>query len=385
MKIAIAGHPTYGGSGVVAAELGMALADRGHEIHFVSYQAPFRIDPLHPRVTFHEVEVTSYPLFKYPPYALALATKLLTVVREHGVDRIHAHYAIPHSIAAYLAVEMCRDCGVKAVTTLHGTDITLVGSDPSFYEITKFAIERSAAVTAVSRFLAEASVERFELSREVQVIPNFIDPAEYSPELRNPELRRRFANDDEALLCHISNFREVKRVPDVIETFARVAAERPARLLMIGSGPELQPAQAQACALGVGDKITWLGAIDRVAEPLACADLFLLPSDGESFGLVALEAMASGVPVVATRAGGVPEVIEDGETGRLCAVADVDCMASAALEILGDHAAAERMARAARAVAVDRFSLDRVVGEYERVYASLDCGAPTEECGGSSS
>ena len=373
MKIAIAGHPTYGGSGVVAAELGMALADRGHEIHFVSYKAPVRLDPLHPRVTFHEVDVTSYPLFKYPPYALALSTKLLTVVREHGLDRIHAHYAIPHSIAAYLAQEMCRDCGVKTVTTLHGTDITLVGSDPSFYDITKYAIEQSDAVTAVSRFLAGASRETFELERSVEVIPNFIDPAAYSPEFRDLELRRRFAEDDEQLLCHISNFRPVKRIPDVIETFARVATEAPSRLLMIGSGPELKPAQAQACSLGISDKITWLGAIDRVAEPLACADLLLLPSDGESFGLAALEAMACGVPCIATTAGGVGEVVDTGETGSLHPVGDVAGMATASLEILLTSGRREAMGAAARQVAITRFSRERVVSQYEELYESLSC------------
>ncbi len=371
MKIAIAGHPTYGGSGVVAAELGMALADRGHEVHFVSYQAPFRIDPLHPRVTFHEVEVTSYPLFRYPPYALALSTKLLGVVREHGVNRIHAHYAIPHSIAAVLAQQMCRDCGAKVVTTLHGTDITLVGSDPSFYEITKFAIEQSDAVTAVSAYLAEASRELFRLVRPVQVIPNFIDPVEYSPDRRRTDLRRRFARDDEVLLCHISNFRPVKRIPDVIDVFSRVARTRPARLLMIGSGPEATSAHAQAAALEVADRITWLGAIDAVAEPLACADLFLLPSDGESFGLAVLEAMACGVPGISTRAGGVPEVIDDGSTGILRDVGDTEGMALAALDLLGDSDRRRKMAAAARAAAVERFSLDAIVEQYESLYESL--------------
>lgn len=371
MKIAIAGHPTYGGSGVVAAELGMALAERGHEVHFVSYQAPFRIDPLHPRVTFHEVEVTSYPLFRYPPYALALATKLLGVVRTHGVELIHAHYAIPHSIAAHLAQEMSGEHRVDTVTTLHGTDITLVGSDPSFYEITRFAIERSDAVTAVSAYLADASVERFRLERPVEVIPNFIDPGEYSPEHRDVELRRRFAEDGEVLLCHISNFRPVKRIPDVIEIFGRVAHTRPARLLMIGNGPEVQPARVLAAELGVAERITWLGALDAVADPLACADLFLLPSDGESFGLAALEAMASAVPVVATSAGGLPEVVDDGRTGFLRPVGDVEGMGAAALAILDDPDLHGRMREAARTAAVERFSLASIVGRYEEVYARM--------------
>jgi N-acetyl-alpha-D-glucosaminyl L-malate synthase BshA len=371
MKIAITGHPTYGGSGVVAAELGMALAGRGHEVHFVAYEAPFRLDPLHPLVNFHEVEVTSYPLFRYPPYTLALATKLLGVIREQKVEIIHAHYAIPHSIAALLAQQMCRDCGVKVVTTLHGTDITLVGIDPSFFEITKFAIEQSDAVTAVSSFLADATVERFGLRKPVEVIHNFIDPALYSPERRRPALRRRFAAEDETLLCHISNFRPVKRIPDVIDVFARVARVRRARLLMIGNGPEAPPAHAQAAALGVADRITWLGAIDAVAEPLACSDLFLLPSDGESFGLAALEAMASGVPVISTRAGGVPEVIDDGRTGILRGVGDTPGMAEAALALLDDPARHRAMGEAARASAIERFSLDRIVGRYEALYAGL--------------
>jgi len=371
MKIAISGHPTYGGSGVVAAELGMALAGRGHEVHFVAYEAPFRLDPLHPLVSFHEVEVTSYPLFRYPPYTLALATKLLGVIREHGVRLIHAHYAIPHSIAALLAQQMCPDCGVKVVTTLHGTDITLVGIDPSFHEITKFAIERSDAVTAVSAFLAGATVERFGLRRPVEVIHNFVDSALYSPERRRPALRRRFAEEDEVLICHISNFRPVKRIPDVIDVFARIARVRPARLLMIGNGPEAPPAHAQAAALGVADRITWLGAIDAVAEPLACADLFLLPSDGESFGLAALEAMASGVPVISTRAGGVPEVIRDGRTGILRGVGDTPGMAEAALSLLEDPARCREMAGAARKEAAERFSLEGIVMRYESLYAGL--------------
>ncbi len=371
MKIAIAGHPTYGGSGVVAAELGMALADRGHDVHFVSYQAPFRVNPLHPRVTFHEVEVTSYPLFKYPPYALALSNKLLSVIRDHGLDLIHAHYAIPHSIAARLAQEMCRGCEVKTLTTLHGTDITLVGSDPSFFEITKFAIEQSDGVTAVSEFLAEASSERFELSKRVEVIPNFIDPVEYSPAHRDPDLRRCFADPDQTLLCHVSNFRPVKRVPDVIHTFAEISKKRPARLLMIGSGPEVTSAQALASSLGLADQITWLGAIDRVAEPLACADLFLLPSDSESFGLAALEAMASGVPCVATASGGIPEVVVDGESGILREVGDFQGMADAVLQLLETPGQLEKLGETARQMAIERFSLERIVRQYEAIYERL--------------
>ena len=292
-------------------------------------------------------------------------------MRERGVQLIHAHYAIPHSIAAVLAQQMCQECGIRVITTLHGTDITLVGSDPSFYEITKFAIEQSDAVTAVSAFLARASRERFHLERSVEAIPNFIDPDEYSPALRKTELRRLFARDDEALLCHISNFRPVKRIPDVIEVFARVARTRPARLLMIGNGPEVTAAHAQAAALEVAERITWLGAIDAVAEPLACADLFLLPSDGESFGLAVLEAMASGVPGIATDSGGVPEVIDDGRTGFLRAVGDTAGMAEAALELLDDPARHSQMRESARAVAIERFSLSSIVEKYEALYASL--------------
>ena len=371
MNIAIACHPTYGGSGVVAAELGMQLAERGHEVHFVSYEAPFRIDPLQPNVFFHEVEVTSYPLFRYPPYALALATKLVDVVRSHGVRLLHVHYAIPHAISAFLTKQMCPDCDVRILTTLHGTDITLVGSDPSFQEISRFGIAQSDGITAVSDYLARATRRHFRVERPIEVIPNFVDVERFSPERADPALRARFAAPDERLLVHVSNFRTVKRVPDVVEVFARIAAVEPARLLMVGSGPARAPAEEELTRLGLIDRATFLGPVDEVAPLLATSDLLLLPSENESFGLAALEAMASGVPVIATRTGGLPEVVEDGETGILADVGGTTEMAERGLEILRDERARRRMGDAARERAVDRYRGERVLGAYEAAYQRL--------------
>lgn len=371
MKIAIACHPTYGGSGVVASELGMALAERGHEVHFISYQAPFRVNRLHENVQFHEVEVTSYPLFRYPPYALALATKLLEVVRSHGVRVLHVHYAIPHAISAVLTRQMCGDCGIRVITTLHGTDITLVGSDHSFHEITKYGIETSDGVTAVSRYLAEETTRSLGVTRDIRVIPNFIDLDVYSPGRRRPELRRRYANDDERLLVHISNFRPVKRVLDAVRVFHRVAEKMPARMLFVGTGPDCSAAEDEVEKLGLKDRVTFTGAVDGVHELLACSDLMLLPSEVESFGLAALEAMACGVPVVSTRTGGLPEVVEHGVSGYLGDVGDVAGQAGAALEILADGAGYARMAEAARERAEALFPLPDIVCRYEGYYREI--------------
>lgn len=368
MKIGIACHPTYGGSGVVAAELGMALARRGHEIHFVSYQQPFRIDPLHPKVRFHQVEVSSYPLFKYPPYALALANGLLDLVRSYDVQLLHAHYAIPHSIGALLAREMCADCDVKVITTLHGTDITLVGSEPSYGEITRWAINSSDEVTAVSEWLATASREGFSIDREIEVIPNFIDIDHYRPELRSREMRERFVSPGEKLLVHVSNFRPVKRIPDVLRVFAGIQAKTPAKLVMVGEGPELIASQDLARRLEIDDSIHWLGAVSEVGELLAACDLLLLPSEAESFGLVALEAMACGVPVLGSNTGGLPEVVEDGSSGLLYSVGDVEGMVEGSVELLLDEIRHREFSTAARTRAVEEFSLDRVVQFYENCY-----------------
>ncbi|MFQ5654294.1 MAG: N-acetyl-alpha-D-glucosaminyl L-malate synthase BshA [Planctomycetota bacterium] len=368
MKLAIACHPTYGGSGVIAAELGMAMADRGHEVHFVSYQPPFRIDPLHPNVHFHEVDVASYPLFHYPPYALALANKLVEVVQDQGVRLLHVHYAIPHSISAVLTRLMCRDCGIRVITTLHGTDITLVGSDPSFFQTTRFGIEASDGVTAVSEYLARESRTQFRLRRPIRVIPNFVDTREYSPDRASAALRERFAPAGEALVVHLSNFRPVKRVIDVIGIFAAISREVPARLLMVGSGPELAATEDEVNRLGIRGRVRFLGLMNGAAELLASSDLLLLPSETESFGLAALEAMACGVPVIATRAGGVPEVVEHGLTGFLGEIGDVGGMAAMGISILADEARRRALGAAGRRRAVEEFPLERVVTVYEGFY-----------------
>ncbi len=371
MKIAMACHPTHGGSGVVAAELGMRLAARGNEVHFVSYERPFRLDPLTRGIHFHEVEVSSYPLFRYPPYALALANELLQVVQCEGVEIIHAHYAIPHSLAAVLARSMNAEGEVKVVTTLHGTDITLVGSDPSYAGITRWAIEQSDRVTVVSDWLASATRAELAPDQDLKTIPNAVDSEVFSPQQADPVLRARFAAPDELLVAHVSNFRPVKRVQDVVTAFASAAHDLSARLLMIGQGPDLSLAQDQARKLGVSDKISWLGPIDDIASLLACCDLFLLPSESESFGLAALEAMASGLPVVSTLSGGIPEVIAAGETGFLAEVGDVDSIAEHCRVLLTDTQLRLKMSETARLKAAEQFGWDQVLTAYEKTYEEV--------------
>ena len=372
LRLGIVCHPAYGGSGVVASELGLALAARGHEVHFFSHSLPFRVRGTSTKAFFHEVEVTSYPLFKYPPYTLSLATKLLEVHRQTPLDIIHVHYAIPHAIAAYLCREMIqRGPRPKTITTLHGTDITLIGLDSSFFEITSFGLDRSDALTAVSEYLARETEERFRPRTPIRVIPNFIDGSAYSPALRDEERRRRYGHPGELLIGHLSNFRPVKRVLDVVRTFHLVQKQLPARLLMMGTGIDLDPARGLAADLGIQERVHFLGAIDDVAGVLPQLDLFLLPSEYESFGLAALESMACGVPVISTRTGGVPELIEHGVSGFLCDVGDFPCMADLAVRLLGDAAAHDAMRRAARERAVERFPLDRAVDAYEEIYREV--------------
>jgi L-malate glycosyltransferase len=371
MKIGITCYPTYGGSGALATELGIALASRGHEVHFITYQQPFRLPNFLPRVYFHEVEVNRYPLFEYPPYDLALAVRMHEVVQEQHLEVLHCHYAIPHATSAWIAREMLRAThrDVKVVTTLHGTDITIVGQDPSFHAITKFSIERSDRITAVSEYLRRETVAAFGCTGcSVEVIPNFVDPALYD-RAAHPQSASLFAPRETKVLMHISNFRAVKNVVDVVRVFARVREALPAVLVMVGDGPDRVKAEHEARSLGVDGHVHFLGKIDVVAPLLARADLFLLPSKSESFGLSALEALASGVPVVGSRAGGLPEVIRDGVTGQLCPVGDVDAMARAALEILGDPARWAAMSAAAAADARERFTQDAIVGQYEALYA----------------
>jgi N-acetyl-alpha-D-glucosaminyl L-malate synthase BshA len=371
MKIGITCYPTYGGSGALATELGIALAARGHEVHFITYQQPFRLPNFLPRVYFHEVAVNRYPLFEFPPYDLALAVRMHEVVRDQGLEVLHCHYAIPHATSAFLAREMLRVNGgdVKVVTTLHGTDITIVGQDPSFHAITKFSIERSDRITAVSEFLRRETIATFGCTGcAVEVIPNFVDPSVYD-RAAHPHAATLFAPPDTPVLMHISNFRPVKNVVDVVRVFARVRAELPSVLVMVGDGPDRVKAEHEARALGVDRDVQFLGKIDAVAPLLARADLFLLPSKSESFGLSALEALASGVPVVGSRAGGLPEVIDEGRTGVLCPVGDVDAMAAASLRIVRDRAVWRSMSEAAAADARERFSQDAVVTWYEALYA----------------
>ena len=373
MKIGITCYPTYGGSGAVATELGMALAQRGHEVHFVTYKLPFRLQTFLPRVYFHEVDVGRYPLFEYPPYDLALAVRMHEVVRDHELNVLHCHYALPHATSAWIAREMLRREGrdVALVTTLHGTDITIVGQDPSFHSITKFSIEKSDRLTAVSDYLREETWSAFGCAGcGIEVIPNFIDPAVYDRAKYDGSLRAQF-DGDRKVLMHISNFRPVKRVRDVVKVYAAVNKAVPSVLVMVGDGPERHEAEHEAKQLGVGENVHFLGKIEQVAPLLSSADLFLLPTDKESFGLSALEALACGTPVIGTNAGGLPEVVRSGETGELRTVGDVGGMADAAVELLRTPAKWGAMSRHGAADARARFSMDDIVGRYERLYQSV--------------
>jgi N-acetyl-alpha-D-glucosaminyl L-malate synthase BshA len=372
VKIGITCYPTYGGSGVVATELGIALAARGHEVHFITYQMPFRLPVFLPRVYFHEVDVGRYPLFQYPPYDLALAVRMHEVVINEGLDLLHVHYAIPHATSAWIAKEMLRKEGrdITVITTLHGTDITIVGQDHSFHAITKFSIEKSDRVTAVSQFLKDETVFAFACTPcDVDVIPNFVDPAVYDRSAHEPALRRQIG-EDRKLLMHISNFRPVKRVLDVVRIFARVRKEIPSALVMVGDGPDRLAAEEEARALGLADDVHFLGRIDPVAPLLASADLYLLPTDRESFGLSALEALACGVPALGYDVGGIREVVKNGVTGALRPVGDVDGLAGFAVALLRDGARWRAMSAAAAADARARFSRDDIVARYEALYVS---------------
>ncbi|MEP6780807.1 MAG: N-acetyl-alpha-D-glucosaminyl L-malate synthase BshA [Gemmatimonadaceae bacterium] len=370
MKIGITCYPTYGGSGAVATELGIALATRGHEVHFISYQQPFRLPSFLPRVFFHEVDVGRYPLFEYPPYDLALAVKMHEIVIEKKLDILHCHYAIPHATSAWIAREMLRESGrdVKVMTTLHGTDITIVGQEASFFAITKFSIEKSDSVTAVSEYLREETLRAFGCTGcAVKVIPNFIDPKRFNRGNNVFPLPAETVNGRKVLM-HISNFRPVKRVRDIVQVFARVRAEVPSMLVMVGDGPDRGDAEAEARELGVQNDVLFLGKIDPIAPLLAGADLFLLTSDAESFGLSALEALASGVPVVGANVGGLPTVVQNGKTGMLCDVGDVDGMAKAAIGLLRDPVRWKSFSDAAAADAINRFSQETIVAQYEALY-----------------
>jgi L-malate glycosyltransferase len=369
VRIGITCYPTYGGSGAVATELGMELAQRGHEVHFISYAQPFRLPHFMERVYFHEVEIARYPLFEYPPYDLALAVTMHEVAQQRELDVLHVHYAIPHATSAWIAKEMLgANHAPSIITTLHGTDITLVGQERSFWEITRFSIRRSDGITAVSEYLKQETVDKFQVPAEdIEVIPNFIDPAHYDRD-RYPCRKQALTETGEKMVMHISNFRPVKRVCDVVQIFDGINRSVPARLVFVGDGPDRTEAVEEAQRLGIRDRVIFLGKQDNVAELLACADLFLLPSQSESFGLAALEAMACGVPVVATRAGGIPEVVEHGVTGYLAEIGAVEEMAEAGVALLSDAGRWDQVSAAARAVATERFSAAGVVPQYEQYY-----------------
>jgi N-acetyl-alpha-D-glucosaminyl L-malate synthase BshA len=370
MKVAIVCYPTHGGSGVVASELAIGLADKGHEIHIVSYAQPFRLRSFHQNIFVHEVGVSSYPLFKYPPYALGLATKLVELVEDCDLELIHAHYAVPHAASAYLAKQILDSRRIKTITTLHGTDITLVGADQSFHRVIKFTIEESDGVTAVSEYLKKRSIEEFDIQREIRVIYNFVDTQRSAPEHADCT-RETYAPKGEKILMHASNFRPVKRVGDVVHIFAKVQERMPAKLILIGDGPERIFIQQLVNELKLGDHVYFLGEQDHLEPLFFCADLFLLPSEQESFGLTALEAMACGVPVICAETGGLPEVISHGETGFLFPVGEIKKMAENAVSLLSDPEKHELFRSQARRRASECFNADQIIPQYEAFYEEI--------------
>jgi L-malate glycosyltransferase len=376
MRIGITCYPTYGGSGVVATELGIELAHLGHDVHFISYSQPFRLSGREEGICYHEVPISNYPLFEFPPYELALASRMAEVAEYYDLDLLHVHYAIPHSVSALLARHMLAKRGRRLpfVTTLHGTDITLVGMDRCYLPITSHAIEESDGVTSISEYLKRETIAHFDVTRPIETIHNFVNIETYAPiadEQARAKARLHYAKPDEALLLHLSNFRAVKRVPDVIRIFAQIARETPAQLLLAGDGPDRSAAEWLAHDLGIHPRVHFLGKRESVNELLPLADLVLMPSELESFGLAALEAMACGVPAIATQVGGVPELIDDGVTGRLFSVGDVSAMAQGALELLGNRTRLDAMRKAARQTAIERFSAASIVPQYVRYYQQV--------------
>ena len=354
----------------MATELGIELAARGHDVHFISYALPFRITELSDHLHFHEVEVMNYPLFDHPPYTLALASKMYNVAMNESLDLLHVHYAIPHSVSAYLARAMIRERRLPVVTTLHGTDITLVGADRSYLPITRFSIEESDAVTAISEYLRQLTIEEFQISRPVEVIPNFVNCDVFQPAAGKCH-RDQFAPAGEKIVAHLSNFRPVKRLPDVVEIFERVRRELPAKLLLIGDGPDRTVAEWMVREKRLAADVIFLGKQNQVQDLLDCADVLLLPSDLESFGLAALEAMACGIPSVCSRVGGLPEVIQDGVEGFLVPPRDVETMAAKTLALLKNEELRKKMGHAARLRAQINFCAEKIIPRYERLYESV--------------
>ena len=370
LRIGVVCYPSAGGSGIVATELGLAMAERGCAVHFISYAPPVRLKRYAENVQFHQVFTENYPVFHHPPYTLSLATKLVEVAREHSLDLFHVHYAIPHATCAFLAREMLGDRGIRTVTTLHGTDITLVGVQPSFYTTVRFSIERSDGVTAVSRWLRERTLQAFDLTKEIEVIPNFVDVDRFRPDRRLDRLGS-FREEGRKVVMHASNFRPVKNMPGVVRTFARIAEAMPANLVLVGEGPELPPTHALVRELGLEDRVFFLGMQDAIEDLLVQSDLLLQPSRHESFGLTALEAMACGVPVVTTNQGGTAELVEHGVSGFLADPDDHDGMARWAIETLRDPGRRIAVSEAARARAVERFEQRKIVDVYLDYYEKV--------------
>lgn len=372
MNIGIVCYPTFGGSGVIATELAKGLANRGHNLHILSYSRPARLDSFRTDITFHEVDLSSYPLFEYPPYDLALANMMVNLIQYENLDILHVHYAIPHATSAYLAKQILgkQAAGVPVITTLHGTDITLIGSDPSYKQVVDFSINKSDGVTAVSEYLKEETYKLFDIHKEIKVIPNFIDTDRFRRSNKG-DFKKSVNPKGEKLITHVSNFREVKRVPDVVEAFSYVLKSGvEAKLLMVGDGPDRAKAEQKCRELKICDKVRFLGKQEQVEEILSVSDLFMIPSGSETFGLAALEAMGCGVPVISSDIGGLPEVNIDGETGYLCKLGDVETMGKMATKILTDDQLHSRMAKAARKRA-EFFELDKVVTYYEDYYQEV--------------
>jgi L-malate glycosyltransferase len=371
LKIGITCYPTVGGSGVVATELGKLLAERGHEIHFITSSIPFRLGKFYPNIFFHEVEVNQYSVFQYPPYDLALASKMAEVAKREKLDLLHVHYAVPHAVCAVLAKQMLDD-NIKIVTTLHGTDITVLGYDPSLSEMIKFGIEKSDAVTAVSHQLKEDTEQLLKTQKEIIPVHNFVDERVYYRRDNNSELKQTYGiQDDEKVIVHISNFRPVKRIQDVIKAFSMIRKEMPSKLLLIGNGPELTVACEQVRELNIEDDVLFLGKQENVGELFSICDLKLLLSEKESFGLVLLEAMACGVPVIGTRIGGIPEVIVDGETGYMVEVGDTAAVADKAISLLKDDERHKRFRENSVKHVRENFLSEKIVSVYEEIYNSL--------------
>lgn len=372
MNIGIVCYPTFGGSGVVATELAKTLAGKGHNIHMMSYARPARLDTLETGITYHEVSINSYPLFDYPPYDLALATQMVNLIEYQKLDMLHVHYALPHATSAYLAKQIAAERGIQVpvVTTLHGTDITLVGRDPSYKHVVEFSIDKSDGVTAVSEYLKRETYDHFDIEQDIKVIPNFIDLDRFKKSNKS-HFKKAICPNDEKVVVHVSNFRKVKRVPEVISVFSKIlGAGIPSKLLLVGDGPDRQKAEQQCRDLGICEHVRFLGKLEEVEEVLSVADLFLIPSGSETFGLAALEAMSCSVPVISSNIGGLPEVNVHGETGYLCDLDDVDCMAKYSVDVLSNEKLHSELAANARKQA-ERFNQDEIVKQYEQFYEEV--------------